>query len=170
MRVSKWLAGREKWCYFLVLSLCFDLGGSFTRLCFKFEVTREQHPRLRETVAIPPISRKEVNFNHVSRQECKRKFMRPKLESVRILSVWLLKFRLWFIEIWISWDGWEIKDLRPDMQMPVHFTVELSMQCMQTSWVGGRVRAKEGCSMCKWGRTLRRRVMLEDVHRKIIWL
>lgn len=28
-------------------------------------------------------------------------------------------------------------NLRPDMQMPVHFTVELSVQCMQTSQVGG---------------------------------
>lgn len=30
-------------------------------------------------------------------------------------------------------------NLRPDMQMPVHFTVELSVQCMQTSQVGGWV-------------------------------
>lgn len=34
------------------------------------------------------------------------------------------------------------------MQMPVHFTVELSVQCMQTSWVGGRVRAIRKAALC----------------------
>lgn len=36
------------------------------------EATREQRPDLVETVVIPPVSREEVNFKHVSRQECRR--------------------------------------------------------------------------------------------------
>lgn len=80
MRVSKWLAGREQWCYFLVSFLHFALGSSLPD--YRFKVTREQHPRIIETVVIPPVSRKEVNFKHVSRQERrKKKFLRPELEA-----------------------------------------------------------------------------------------
>lgn len=57
--------------------LCF--GWWFPRMS-KSKVTREQHPRRIETVVIPPISRKEVNFKHVSRQERRK----VQIRGVRI--------------------------------------------------------------------------------------
>lgn len=56
------------------------LVGIFSE-CNRLKVTREQHPSIIETVVIPPVSRKEVNFKHVSRQECRKKmFLGPELE------------------------------------------------------------------------------------------
>lgn len=78
--------------------LCF--GGEFN----SFKVTREQHPSLIETVVIPPVSRKEVNFKHVSRQERRKKmFLGPELEVWEVYALWLLRVFVLIREAYLSY-------------------------------------------------------------------
>lgn len=69
MRVSQWFAGRVQRCYFLVPFLHFALCVALFRLRGSLKLQESSTQSLIETVVIPPVSRKEVNFKHVSRQE-----------------------------------------------------------------------------------------------------